>query len=306
MNFENVLVTGAGGLLGQAVVRELNGRCRVRGFDLKAGTAPIDWVTGDLTDPASVARAVEGQNAIIQIAAIPNIWSGSGEKIMQVNVVGLWNLLNAAEAAGVRRVVICSSDSVVGFTVREGMMHPPQYLPVDLDHPLRPTDPYGLSKLLGEEMGRSFAERGKMEIVVLRPVFVAYPEMYGEIAARSRDPQNYRGMPAGGPASAGGGPCWHQVDPRDAARAFRLALEMKNVTFERFFLSGRVTLHPKPTLERLREALGGHLPPVRRPEYYEANPFAPLYDIEQTRDRLGFEAEFDAREISLLHKPVPA
>ena len=118
---------------------------------------------------------------IHHLLEIPNIWSGSGETIMKVNVVGLHNLLSAAEEAGVRRVVICSSDSVVGFTVREGALRAPRYLPIDLDHPLEPTDPYGLSKLLGEEMGRSFSLRGKLKIVVLRPVFVAYPEMYGEI-----------------------------------------------------------------------------------------------------------------------------
>ncbi len=50
-------------------------------------------------------------------AAIPNIWSGNGEKIMQVNVLGVYLLLAAAEEAGVKRVVLCSSDSTVGFTV---------------------------------------------------------------------------------------------------------------------------------------------------------------------------------------------
>ncbi|MFG1265152.1 NAD-dependent epimerase/dehydratase family protein [Xanthobacter aminoxidans] len=295
--FENVLITGANGLLGRAVVKEMQGRTRVTGFDLKAGDAPISWETGNLTDAAAVARAVKGKDAILQIAAIPNIWSGGGEKIMQVNVVGLYLLLEAAEAAGVRRVVICSSDSVLGYTVREGKMVPPSYLPVDLAHPLNPTDPYALSKLMGEEAGRSFATRG-MEIVVLRPVFVAYPEMYGEIRARAAAPDTYRGTPAGGPSSAGGGPCWHHVDPRDAARAFRLALEMKTVTFERFLLCANVTLSPEPTLERLARLLG-RTPEVRRPEVYARNPFAPIYDLDPVRERLGFDAEFDARAIAI-------
>lgn len=303
MKFENVLVTGAGGLLGQYVVRELQGRCTVSGFDLKAGDAPVQWHVGDLTDVASVAEAVKGKDAIIQIAAIPNIWSGSGETTMKVNVVGLYNLLSAAEEAGVRRVVICSSDSVVGFTVREGALRPPQYLPVDLDHELNPTDPYALSKLLGEEMGRSFAARGKLEILVMRPVFVAYPEMYGEIRARSQSPDTYKGTPAGGPSSAGGGPCWHHLDPRDAARAFRLGLDMDYKGFDRFFLSAATTLSPEPTLDRLKRVLGS-LPEVRQPEIYADNPFAPLYDITHARDVLGFEAEHDARHVSLLQEAV--
>ena len=97
--FENVLITGANGLLGRAVVKEMQGRARVTGFDLKAGDAPISWETGNLTDAAAIARALKGKDAILQIAAIPNIWSGGGEKIMQVNVVGLYLLLEAAEAA---------------------------------------------------------------------------------------------------------------------------------------------------------------------------------------------------------------
>jgi nucleoside-diphosphate-sugar epimerase len=303
MKYENVLVTGAGGLLGQSIVREMEGRCRVTGFDLKQGSAPIDWRVGNLTDPAAVAEAVKGQDAIIQVAAIPNIWSGTGETTMKVNVVGLYLLLAAAEEAGVKRVVICSSDSVVGFTVREGALRPPEYLPVDINHSLNATDPYGLSKLLGEDMGRSFALRGKMEVIVLRPVFVAYPEMYGEIRARSQSPDTYSGTPAGGPSSAGGGPCWHHVDPRDAARAFRLALEMKYTGFDRFFVSANVTLSPEPTLERLARVLG-KLPEVRRPEIYEENPFAPLYDLTRSREVLGFDAQYDARAVSLLKEAV--
>jgi nucleoside-diphosphate-sugar epimerase len=303
MNYDNVLVTGAGGLLGRSIVQEMKDHCRVTGFDLKQGSAPIDWCVGNLTNPAAVAEAVKGQDAIIQVAAIPNIWSGSGETTMKVNVVGLYLLLAAAEEAGVKRVVICSSDSVVGFTVREGALRPPQYLPVDLAHPLNATDPYALSKLLGEETGRSFAARGKMEVIVLRPVFVAYPEMYGEIRARSLSPDTYRGTPAGGPSSAGGGPCWHHVDPRDVARAFRLALEMKYTGFDRFFVSANVTLSPEPTLERLARVLGS-LPEVRHPAVYEANPFAPLYDLTRSREVLGFDAQYDARAVSLLEEAV--
>lgn len=297
MQFKNVLVTGAGGLLGQAVVNELQGRCKVAGFDRQQGDAAIEWHVGDLTDSASVAEAVKGRDAIVQIAAIPNIWSGDGRTIMDVNVGGLYNLLSAAEEAGVKRVVICSSDSVVGFTVKEGRMKPPVYLPVDLDHPLQPTDPYALSKLLGEEMGRSFAARGKLEIVVLRPVFISYPQMHGEIRARAKSPQTYKGTPAGGPSSAGGGPVWHHIDPRDAARAFRLALEMNDVVFERFFVCANQTLSPTPTLERLQAAIGT-LPEIRNPEIYKANPFAPLYDLSASRDRLGFVAQYDMRELA--------
>jgi nucleoside-diphosphate-sugar epimerase len=298
MTFKRVLVTGAAGLLGRSVIEELRRHYQVRAFDLKRGAPDVEWHIGDLTDAVAVAAAVRDMDAIVHVGAIPNIWSGGGEKIMQVNVLGTYLLFAAAEQAGVKRVAICSSDSTVGFTVREGSLRPPEYLPIDIEHPLNPTDPYGLSKVLGEEIGRSFALRGKMSVVALRPVFIAYPEMYGEIRARAASPKTYSGTPAGGPSSAGGGPCWHHVDPRDVAAAFRKALELEGVTFEKFFISAAVTLSPTPTLERLREVLGT-LPPVRRPEVYRDNPFAPLFDLSLARERLGFVPQFDTRSISL-------
>lgn len=295
MEYGRVLVTGASGMLGRAVVAELTGRCEVVGFDLKAGDAPIEWRTGDLTDADAVKKAVEGCDAVLHIAAVPNIWSGSGETIVRVNVGGTYNVLSSAEEAGVGRVVLCSSDSVIGFTVREGAMLPPLYLPVDDAHPLRATDPYGMSKVLGEQMGRSFALRGRMQVAALRPVFVAYPEMYGEIAARSRDPEAYKGPMVGGPSAAGGGVSWHHVDPRDAAEGFRRALEIELDGFETFFLSAEVTLADEPTLDRLKRVLG-YLPEIRRPEVYEDNPHAPLYDLTRMRNVLGLKPRFDARE----------
>jgi nucleoside-diphosphate-sugar epimerase len=177
-------------------------------------------------------------------------------------------------------------------------MVPPRYLPVDRDHPLAPTDAYALSKLLAEETGRCFTNRGKLEVVALRPVFVAYPEMHGEIMARAADPAGYRGPMAGGPSAAGGGAVWHHIDPRDAARAIALALTMEYRGFESFFLSAATTLAPEPTLERLARVLG-RLPEIRDPDLYRRQPFAPLYDLDAARGRLGFEPQFNARHLAV-------
>ncbi|ACL62650.1 NAD-dependent epimerase/dehydratase family protein [Methylobacterium nodulans] len=293
-----VLVTGAAGLLGRFVVDELLAHgALVRGLDRRAGTAPIEWHVADVTDPQAVAKAVTGTDAVLHIAAVPNIWSGDGQTIMRVNTLGTYTLLDAAEAAGLKRFVFCSSDSVAGYTVREGRMLAPLYAPLDLDHPLRATDPYGVSKVLGEDLARAHAYRG-MAVVALRTVFVAYPEMAGEIIARARDPENYRGPAVGGPSSAGGGPLHHHIDPRDLARAFRLALELplEPGAFERFYLSAQVTLSPEPTLDRLRRLHGNDVE-IRQPEIYERQPFAPLYDLTHAADRLGFLAEHDQRHL---------
>lgn len=269
----------------------------VRGFDRRRGDADIDWHIGDITDATAVAAAVKDVDAVCHIAAVPNIWSGDGQSIMRVNVLGTYTVLDTAEAAGVRRFVFCSSDSVAGYTVREGQMLPPHYAPVDLEHPLLATDPYALSKILGEDLARAFALRG-MSAIALRTVFVAYPEMAGEIVSRAMDPDNYRGPAVCGPSPAGGGPFHHHIDPRDVARAFRLALEkpMPDGGFERYYLSAQVTLSPEPTLERLRR-LHGNAIEIRSPELYAQQPFAPLYDLSHAKDGLGFVAEHHQRHL---------
>jgi nucleoside-diphosphate-sugar epimerase len=296
MKFEKVLVTGTGGQLGSYTMAELKGRCEVHGFDARPTGGDIPRRVGDITDPAAMAEACTGMDAVLHIAARPNVWSGTGDDIVRVNTMGVWTVLTAAETAGVQRVVLCSSDSVVGFTVMSSGLKPPDYLPIDAAHPLRPTDPYAVSKLLGEQIGRSFVTRGKLEVIVLRPVFILYPEMEGEVKARAANAGTYRGVTAGGPHAAGGGPAWHYVDPRDAARAFRLALEVEKPRFAAYFISGRNTMAPEPTLERLQRYLGVKVP-VRRPEVYARNPFAPLYDLEAARDELRYEAQFDLRPL---------
>jgi nucleoside-diphosphate-sugar epimerase len=291
-----VLVTGAAGLLGRFVVEEfLRNGYDVRGFDRRRGAAKIDWRVADVTDTVAVGDAVAGVDAILHIAAVPNIWSGDGQTIIRVNVQGTYTVLEAAEQAGIERFVFCSSDSVAGYTVREGRMLQPLYAPLDLEHPLLATDPYAISKVLGEDLARAYSLRG-MSVVALRTVFVAYPEMAPEIIARAKDPQNYRGPAAGGPSSAGGGPLHHHIDPRDLARAFRLAMElpMQKGGFERFYLSSQVTLSPEPTLDRLRRLHGNSIQ-IRSPDVYARQPFAPLYDLSHAAQRLGFVAEYDQR-----------
>ncbi|MDR5785407.1 NAD(P)-dependent oxidoreductase [Caballeronia sp. LP003] len=293
-----ILVTGAGGLLGRFVVDELlKYGYDVRGFDRQAGKADIEWIVADVTDADAVKCAMHCIDAVLHIAAVPNVWSGDGATIMRVNVQGTYNVFDAAEAAGIRRVVFCSSDSVAGYTVREGKMLPPCYAPVDLDHPLQATDPYAVSKVLGEDLARAYSMRG-MSVLALRTVFVAYPEMEGEIVARAKDPANYTAPAVGGPSTAGGGPLHHHIDARDLARAFRLALElpMQPGEFDRFYLSSSVTLAPEPTIDRLKR-LHGNAVEVRDPDYYRRNPYAPLYDLTHAKERLGFVPKYDQRHL---------
>lgn len=292
---KKVLVTGGGGYLGSYVVDALLGDYEVTSFDIKPPKADIAHVIGNVTDMDAVKSAVEGMDAVIHIAAVPTINSGTPEQIIDINVRGSWNMMEASSLAGVKRFVQCSSDSVMGNTVWKEYFYKPDYLPVDEAHPLRPTDPYALSKLMGEEAGRSFAARGKMEVCAMRPVFILFPEMMCEVQARHKDPENYQGPMAGGPVHAGGGLSWHHVDPRDVASAFRRGIEYDYKGFDSFYLAADTTLAPEPTLERIEKTFGG-LPEVRDPSWYADNPHAPLYDIRKARDVLGWEPKYNHRE----------
>lgn len=292
-----VVVTGASGLLGGYVADAVAGSADIVGLDARPATGrqagSHRHVEASILDLDALAAAFAGADAVLHVAAAANIGSAPHAGIIELNVTGSWNVLEAALRAGVRRVVLCSSDSVMGNTVWPEHFWCPQTLPVPEDHEMRPADPYGLSKLLAEEAGRSYARRG-LEVLALRPVFVLFPSMFGEARARHADPERYRGPCAGGHVAAGGGMCWHHVDPRDVAEAFRLSLDCRWQGFGSFFLAAPSTLHPLPTLERMRQVFGRLPARIDRRRYAE-NPFAPMFDTGRAERVLGWRPRHDHR-----------
>ena len=117
MNGTQVLVTGGGGFLGGAIVRQLTARgARVRSLSRQhypeLEQAGVEQVQGSLTDSEKVGAAVRGCELVFHVAAKAGIW-GRYEDYYQTNVVGTENVLNACRQQGVRRLVYTSSPSVV-------------------------------------------------------------------------------------------------------------------------------------------------------------------------------------------------
>jgi nucleoside-diphosphate-sugar epimerase len=158
----------------------------------------------------------------------------------------------------------------------------PQYLPIDESHPLRPTEFYSLSKQVTETICRSYAARGRLEVVVLRPTHIVFPPEYPELEARGSDLMNYH--------------LWTYVAPEDVARAFELALALPAIRYERFFISAADGLNTLPTLGLVRERYG-FLPEIRRPEVYRRLPTASVLDGSRAREVLGFEPSRDWRQM---------
>ena len=168
-----VLVTGSEGRIGRHLAGVLEGKgYSLRGFDTLAAGGPIDdRHVGDLRDLPAVRSAMRGVDAVVHLGAIASD-RGDGAAVMQTNVMGSWNVLQAAQENGVRRVVFFSSINAQGSV---GNSRPPAVLPIDDDYPHHPATPYQLSKHLGEEICRSISERHGMITLCLRPTWVTQP-----------------------------------------------------------------------------------------------------------------------------------
>lgn len=260
----SVLVTGHRGRLGAAIARTLEAAgYEVRGFDLADG--------GDVRDSAAVERAARGVSAVVHVAGIAGDRPGEPADIMAVNLLGTWNVLLAAEAHGIGRVVYFSSGKALGMLERD-----PDYLPVDDAHRGLPSLPYALSKWLAEEMCAAFTARSGIDTLCLRPV-------------QAFDELSYAASLAAPPWRAGSKGCWHMgvhIDIRDVASAALAALECSARGHHRLLLCAADIAEPRPTLELVAERLPKV--PWRGGAAYAIEPYRSLIDTSGAQRVLGW------------------
>ncbi|MSP13229.1 MAG: NAD(P)-dependent oxidoreductase [Chloroflexi bacterium] len=166
-----ILVTGATGRIGHCLVDVLLKRGdQVRAFVMPADPhrsrveqPGVEIVEGLLTDRPSLAPAVKGVDAVIHLAAL--LPSGrTAEELFEVNIRGTFNLLEALlpHADHIRRFVLASTDNV--YPDNQGL----RYLPVDEAHPRLSNNPYGLSKVICEDMCLSYMRRCGLPVTIPR------------------------------------------------------------------------------------------------------------------------------------------
>jgi dihydroflavonol-4-reductase len=161
------LVTGATGFTGGHLARALARRgVAVRALVRDPGRAGeltragVELAVGDLLDPGAIAAAVAGADVVYHVAAVYRQAGIRQKTYRDVNAVAARDVVEAAAAAGVRRVVHCSTVGVHG-----DIEHPP----ADEDAPLAPGDIYQVTKLQGEDLVRAAGARTGIEITVARP-----------------------------------------------------------------------------------------------------------------------------------------
>ncbi|MCY3710884.1 MAG: NAD(P)-dependent oxidoreductase [Caldilineaceae bacterium] len=173
---QRILVTGMSGLIGGAVRQRLEGRYHLTALN-RSLVPGVRTVQADIADFDSILPAFEGQDAVVHLAA-----SARGrdpwERVRDPNLIGAYNVFEAARRARVSRVVFASSGSTIsGWELvqpyralvngdYENVQHP--WPMITHETPVRPTGVYGATKVWGEALARQFTDSSELSIICLR------------------------------------------------------------------------------------------------------------------------------------------
>jgi uronate dehydrogenase len=157
---KTVLITGATGDVGTHLSRELGSKYKLRLSDRRPLKPPKGqtFVKADITKMADAARITKGVDAIVHLGGYSV--EGPWESILQANIIGCYNVFEAARRNGVKRILFPTSNHAVGFYRRDQT----------IDHRVypKPDSRYGVSKVFGEALGSLYADKYGMEIFMMR------------------------------------------------------------------------------------------------------------------------------------------
>src|SRR5215467_826784 len=199
-----IVFTGASGGIG-TMTRPLLAKL-YPGLVLSDRVAPKDlqpgetFVAADLTKPDEVAAAVKGAHSVIHLGG--HSVEGTWDQILNANIIGCYNLFEAARQAGVKRVIFASSNHAVGFYPRKRK--------IGTDVTVRPDSRYGVSKAFGEAIGALYADKHGLRVTCIR---------IGNVNDKPLDKRRLS--------------IW--ISPEDIAQLVRIGLEHPDIHFEIFY-----------------------------------------------------------------------
>jgi nucleoside-diphosphate-sugar epimerase len=277
-----LVVTGASGKAGRAVVRDLlEHEYDVLAVDLVSpAESPAPSLLGDVTDFGQTVECLAGADAVVHLAAIPAPVIRTEETTFQTNMRSTYNVFEAARLLGLRRVVWASSETILGLPFEREQ---PDYAPIDEEHPPFPESSYALSKLLSEELGRQLHRWSGTPHVALRFSNIMETEEYERFPSFWDDANIRRWN------------LWGYVDARDVAQSCRLALGA-DVGAEHFIVAAKDTVMNRPSRELMAEVYPSV--PYRPTE----GDFDTLLSIEKARRLLGYEPQWSWRD-HLVERP---
>mgnify|MGYP006278766691 CR=1 FL=1 len=227
------LVTGANGFVGSNLVKDLlNNGHEVRGLVRETSNTvnleglDVDLVKGDIRNPEDMVRVAEGVDGIFHTAALYSFWASSYEDFYETNVGGTRNVLNGAEEAGVDRVVVTSTASLLAHSEdKRSLPESTNQLPSD----------YKITKYIAEKEALRFAEETDIEVVIASPTVPIGPGDYGPTPTGRLILEFLNGRMKGYVDMK-----FNLVDVEDVARGHLLVMEKGN-SGERYVLGHRNT-----------------------------------------------------------------
>ena len=170
-----LLITGLSGLIGGALHKHLGARYSVRALNRRA-VPGVDCVQADLGDLAAIQPAFKDVDTVVHLGAAAGDRQ-TPDDLLRSNVIGTYNVFEAARVAGVKRVIFASSGATVAGWERE----PPlshvvngkydelgSWQPLTHETPLRPGGLYGATKVWGEALARVYSDSHGMSTICLR------------------------------------------------------------------------------------------------------------------------------------------
>ncbi len=297
-NLQKIMITGGSGLVGGFLIKNLKENYQIKILDIKEPKDPdVEFIKGDLRDLGRLKESTKDVDGIIHLAAysrersIPSYPEG-----WEVNCTSTFNVFEAAIQNRVPKVIFASSICTTGPITWASSDHSIEYFPMDEQHPCKPQDLYGTSKLIGENLAWMFAKRSETNFVGLRLATVWFKSERGVDPATEMIINSYIKDPTAFLAVmpqtekrrfAVKDLTWQYVDVRDVVQAFRLCVEKKDIKYGIFNIGAEDTPSNWDSL-KLAQYFYPEVP-IRNPLIYLVDKKKALWDISRARKELGYK-----------------